>query len=201
MTPNQSALCFALWLVLLSFALLIALFQEFASVRQLLENLLFCFSPISCAVLPRKLLGFGRPPVIFVFLSKTFPSATNLQYLSDCSLLGAEITLFFSAGSTGSSFFCGTLCNSLSSSLVSAAPTSQTFLSSLMLLLCLAVLFSILPSYQTRISRVKFRGCGKWPNGKRLTLNMTGRISRSDVKLAMVYRSETLCLTENEMAI
>ena len=50
-----------------------------------------------------------------------------------------------------------------------------------------------------RIGWVKFRECGELLNGKRLLLQVKGRLYRSYIKLEMLYVSETWCLGESEM--
>ena len=54
---------------------------------------------------------------------------------------------------------------------------------------------------RARIGWVKFKECGELLNSKKFSYKMKGMVYRSFVRLAMLYGSETLCLTENEMAI
>ena len=54
---------------------------------------------------------------------------------------------------------------------------------------------------RTRIGWIKFRECGELLYGRKFSSKMKGRIYQSCVRSAMLYRSETWCLRENEMAI
>ena len=54
---------------------------------------------------------------------------------------------------------------------------------------------------RTKIEWIKFRECGELLHGRKFSLKMKGRIYQSCVRSAMLYRSETWCLRENEMAI
>ena len=54
---------------------------------------------------------------------------------------------------------------------------------------------------RARIGWVKFRECGELLNSKRFSLKVKGMVYRSCVRVAMLYGSETWCLTENEIAI
>ena len=54
---------------------------------------------------------------------------------------------------------------------------------------------------RARIGWVKFRECGELLNSKRFSLKVKGTVYRSCVRVAMLYRSETWCLRENETAI
>ena len=54
---------------------------------------------------------------------------------------------------------------------------------------------------RARIGWVKFRECGELLNSKRFSLKVKGMVYRSCVRVAMLYRSETWCLRENETAI
>ena len=54
---------------------------------------------------------------------------------------------------------------------------------------------------RARIGWMKFKECGELLNSKRFSLHMKGIIYRSCMRSAMLYRSETWCLRENEMAI
>ena len=54
---------------------------------------------------------------------------------------------------------------------------------------------------RARFGWVKFRECGELLHGKRFSLKMKGLVYRSCVRSAMLYGSETWCLSENEMGI
>ena len=54
---------------------------------------------------------------------------------------------------------------------------------------------------RTRIRWIKFRECWELLYGRKFSLKMKGRIYLCCNKSAMLYRSETGCLRENEMAI
>ena len=54
---------------------------------------------------------------------------------------------------------------------------------------------------RARFGWVKFRECGELLYGKRFPLKMKGLVYRSCVRSAMLYGSETWCLSENEMGI
>ena len=54
---------------------------------------------------------------------------------------------------------------------------------------------------RTRYGWVKFRECGELLNGKRFSLKTKGIVYQSCVRSAMLYGSETWCLSENELAI
>ena len=54
---------------------------------------------------------------------------------------------------------------------------------------------------KVRIGWIKFRECGELLLGRRFSLKMKETVYRSFVRSAMLYRSETWCLRENEMII
>jgi len=54
---------------------------------------------------------------------------------------------------------------------------------------------------RTRIGWIKFRECGEVLNCKRFSLKLKGKVYQSYVQSAMLYRSETWCLNEKEVAI
>ena len=53
----------------------------------------------------------------------------------------------------------------------------------------------------SRIGWMKFRECSEIPTGRRFSFKMKGKIYKSCVRSAMLYRSEAWCLREKEMAI
>ena len=54
---------------------------------------------------------------------------------------------------------------------------------------------------KVRIGWMKFRQCGKLLRGRKFSLRMKGMVYRCCVRSAMMYRNETWCLREIEMAI
>ena len=54
---------------------------------------------------------------------------------------------------------------------------------------------------RTRIGWLKFRECGEVLYGRRFSLKIKGRVYQSCVRSAILYGSETWCLTEGEVAI
>ena len=54
---------------------------------------------------------------------------------------------------------------------------------------------------RTRIGWLKFRECGEVLYGRRFSLKIKGRVYQSYVRSAILYGSETWCLTEGEVAI
>ena len=54
---------------------------------------------------------------------------------------------------------------------------------------------------RVRIGWMKFRECGELLRRRRFSLRMKGMVYQSCVRSAMLYGSETWCLTESEMAI
>ena len=48
---------------------------------------------------------------------------------------------------------------------------------------------------------MKFRECGELLLGRRFSVKMKGMVYRSCIISAMLYKSETWCLRENEMII
>ena len=54
---------------------------------------------------------------------------------------------------------------------------------------------------RTRVEWKKFRECGEILFGKRFALRMKGKISKSYVRSALLFGSETWCLREHEIAI
>ncbi|XP_006820969.1 uncharacterized protein LOC102810427 [Saccoglossus kowalevskii] len=54
---------------------------------------------------------------------------------------------------------------------------------------------------RARFAWVKFRECGKLLYGKRFPLEMKGIVYKSCVRSALLYGSETWCLSENELGI
>ena len=54
---------------------------------------------------------------------------------------------------------------------------------------------------RTRVGWIKFRECGELLYGRKFSLKMKERNYQSCIRSEMLYRSETWCLRENEMAI
>ena len=54
---------------------------------------------------------------------------------------------------------------------------------------------------RVRVGWMKFRECEQLLSGKRFPLRLKGMVYRSCVRPAMLYGSETWCLSENEMSI
>ena len=54
---------------------------------------------------------------------------------------------------------------------------------------------------RTRTRWIKFRECEELLYGSKLSLKMKGKINQNCANLAILYKSETWCLRQNEMAM